>query len=74
MRPSSAARLQPQLIIEHRYVRDFPVPISAADYEMETGWRCIPVPPTEDSSWEIFDRSKDRKTGWRRVRIIWNAA
>jgi hypothetical protein len=71
MRPSSIARLQ--FIVERRYTRDFAAPVSADDYEMETGWRCIPVPPTEDPSWEIFDKSKDRKTGWRRIRIIWNA-
>jgi hypothetical protein len=68
------ARL-PRIIVERRYVRDARVPISAEDPEMENiGWRCIPVPPTEDPSWEIFDRSKDKKTGWRRVRIIWSAA
>jgi hypothetical protein len=50
------------------------VPISAADLDMDEGWRCIPVPPTEDPSWEIFDRGKDRKTGWRRVLIVWSTS
>jgi hypothetical protein len=30
-----------------------------------------PEPPSEDDSWQIFDTSKDRKTGWRRIRIEW---
>jgi hypothetical protein len=35
--------------------------LSADDPEMENGWRCIPVPPTDDPRWFILDSSRDRK-------------
>jgi hypothetical protein len=63
----------PRIVVETRYVRDARVPIAADDPDMDEGWRCIPIPPTCDPSWEIFDKSKDRKTGWRRIRIVWSA-
>jgi hypothetical protein len=63
-----------RLIVEHRYTRDARVPISADDPDMENGWRCIPIPPTIDDSWEIFDTSKDRKTGWRRLHRVEGSA
>jgi hypothetical protein len=42
---SSSAQLQilPQLTVERRYTRDWPAPISADDYEMETGWRRVRI-------------------------------
>jgi hypothetical protein len=74
MRPPPAV-LQPQLLIETRYIRDAWVPISADDPDMLNGWRAIPIPPTEDDAWQIFDEdSRDRYTGWRRVRLTWEVA
>ena len=64
--------LLPRLIIEHRKTRDARVPVSADDPEMTCGWRCIPVPPSEDSRWQICDTRHDRKTSWRR--LVWRAA
>jgi hypothetical protein len=57
-------------IIEKRYTRDAKVPRSADDSEMANGWCCIPIPPTLDEGWTIFDTSKDYKTGWLRVRDL----
>jgi hypothetical protein len=59
----------PQLIIEHRYTRDARVPLAEDDLDMDCGWRSIPIPPTDDESWVIFDTSHDRRTGWRRIRL-----
>lgn len=58
----------PQLVIERIFTRDAVVPLSADDPDMDTGWRCIPVPPS-DEGWVIFDTHKDRRTGWRRIRL-----
>jgi hypothetical protein len=58
------------LLVEHRYTRDARVPLSDDDPDFDCGWRCIPVPPSLDDGWEIFDTSKDHKTGWRRFRIV----
>jgi hypothetical protein len=74
VRPPRQAPAIPRLVIEHRYTRDFPVALSADDPDMDCGWRCIPMPPSEDDSWQIFDTSKDRRTGWRRIRIEWGSA
>jgi hypothetical protein len=60
----------PLLVIERRYTRDACVPISDDDPEMLCGWQSIPVPPTFDDGWVIFDQSKDYKTGWRRIRLV----
>jgi hypothetical protein len=46
--------------------RDVRVPLSADDPEMENGWRCIPIPPTDDPGWFIVDDTKDSKTVWAR--------
>jgi hypothetical protein len=50
------------------------VPLADDDPEMESGWRCIPVPPTDDGGWVIFDNSKDYKTGWIRAGLQWGRA
>lgn len=47
------------------YTDDFRVPLSDDDREMENGWRCVPIPPSDDE-WVIVDTSKDYKTGWLR--------
>jgi hypothetical protein len=49
------------------YTRDVKVPLAEDDPEMNSGWRCIPIPPTSDPDdvWEIVDTSKDYKTGWQ---------
>jgi hypothetical protein len=60
----------PHFVIEHVYTRDAKVPLIADDFEFDCGWQCIPLPPTLDEGWEIFDHSKDYKTGWCRVRFV----
>jgi hypothetical protein len=67
---SIALTEMPRLVIEHQYTRDEKVPLSQDDPEMDCGWRCIPVPPTIDDGWVIFDQSKDYRTGWRRIRLV----
>lgn len=54
-------------IVERRYTRDALVPLSADDPDFNCGWRCIPLPPSLDDAWTIFDTSKDYKTGWQRA-------
>jgi hypothetical protein len=54
--------------LERRITRDERVPLSDDDRQMENGWRCIPVPPTDDPGWFILDDSRDAKTVWRRWR------
>jgi hypothetical protein len=73
MRCSSAC-LQPQLIVEYRKTRDAQVPISADDLDMHNGWRCIPVPPTEDPRWQISNTRHDYKTTWCRIRVVWRVS
>ena len=58
----------PRLVIEHVYTRDEKVPLYEGDHEFDLGWRCIPVPPDPDG-WVIFDSSRDKATGWRRIRL-----
>ena len=53
-------------LLEHRITRDSKVPLSADDPEMENGWRCIPIPPTDDPNSFILDSSSDKKTIWGR--------
>ncbi len=53
--------MKPERIV---YTRDARVPLSDHDPEMVNGWRCIPIPPTEDEGWVIVDTSRDYKTGW----------
>jgi hypothetical protein len=60
----------PRLLIEHRYTRDAKVPLSIDDPEMWCGWQSIPIPPSLDEGWKIFDTRKDRRTGWRRIRLV----
>ena len=52
--------------LERRITRDIKVPLSEDDPEMENGWRCIPIPPTDDPDWFILDDSRDYKTEWGR--------
>ena len=52
--------------LERRVTRDVRVPLSEDDPEMENGWRCIPIPPTDDPLWFILDNSRDYKTVWGR--------
>jgi hypothetical protein len=52
--------------LERAKTRDARVPLSADDLEMEDGWRCIPIPPTDDPDWFIIDNSHDYKTKWAR--------
>ena len=49
------------------YTRDDVEPLSDDDPEMSSGWRCVPVPPTPDGGWVIWDDTPDRKTGWIRA-------
>jgi hypothetical protein len=54
-------------IVERKYTRDFRCPRVAGDDDWVYGFKCIPQPPSLDPAWEIFDSSKDYKTGWQRV-------
>ena len=57
---------RPLRYLEREKTRDQRVPLSVDDPEMNTGWRCIPVPPSADPGWFIFDNSHDYKTTWGR--------
>jgi hypothetical protein len=57
----------PQTRIERRYTRDARIPLVAGDDDWIYGFQCIPLPPSLDDGWVIFDTSKDYKTGWMRV-------
>jgi hypothetical protein len=57
-------------IVERRYTRDAMIPRVAYDDEYIYGFQCIPLPPTNDGDWVIFDSSRDYKTGWQRVRQL----
>lgn len=52
--------------LERRITRDWKVPLSADDEEMDSGWRCISIRPTDDDAWFIVDSSRDYKTEWGR--------
>jgi hypothetical protein len=52
--------------LETAITRDERVPLSDDDREMANGWRCIPVPPTDDATWFVVDSSRDYKTVWGR--------
>jgi hypothetical protein len=71
---TAPVRVLPRLVIEHRYTRDARVPLFDGDDDLDHGWQYIPLPPSLDDGWHIFDRRKDRKTGWRRIRIEWGPA
>jgi hypothetical protein len=64
----------PRRWLETRKTRDAVVPISDADREMRDGWRCVPVPPTNDDAWFIVDSSHDWKTTWGRWREMEGSA
>jgi hypothetical protein len=51
------------LIIEHALTRDEKVDLD------DSAWASIPVPPP-GGRWVIFDSSRDRKTGWRRLNLV----
>ena len=51
-------------IIERRYTRDARIPLVAGDDDWIYGFQCIPLPPSLDEGWTIFDTSKDYHTGW----------
>ena len=55
---------------ERVYTRDARIPRVAYDDEWVYGFRCIPLPPSLDPAWEIFDSSRDYKTGWQRPRQL----
>jgi hypothetical protein len=57
-------------VLETCYVRDFHVPISAEDWSMESGYRCISIPPTDDPAWFIVDESHDKRTTWGRWHVV----
>jgi hypothetical protein len=57
-------------ILERRYTRDAIIPRVAGDDEHMYGYRCIPLPPTNDGDWIVFDSSRKRTTGWQRVREL----
>jgi hypothetical protein len=73
-RVEAAAELLPQVIIERRYTRDWAAPIHAEDPDITEGWQSVRVPPSPDPGWKIYDRSKDRRTGWVRVRFVRGAS
>jgi hypothetical protein len=50
-------------VLKQRITRHARVPFSDDDPEMENGWRCIPIPPTDDGCWFILDSSRDYKNG-----------
>jgi hypothetical protein len=52
--------------LQFAVTRDARVPLSADDPDIENGWRCIPVPPTDDPAWFIVDDSRNAKTVWAR--------
>jgi hypothetical protein len=59
----------PHPMIERIYTRDAMVPLVEGDNEFHFGWQCIPQLPNSDPGWEIFDSSKDCKTGWQRITV-----
>jgi hypothetical protein len=63
-------------ITEQVYTRDAKIPLRAGDDDFNFGWECIPVPPTVDDGWKIFDDRPDYKTGWQRkiVCLFWIGA
>jgi hypothetical protein len=60
----------PRYVVQRRYTRDARIPLVAGDDEFLYGWQQIPLPPALDEGWEIFDTSKDRRTGWERIRYV----
>ena len=69
------SRIIPRLRPAHRWTRDERVPIVEGDEDFDG--RTIPVRPAVDDnleSWEVFDETKDYKTGWRRFHKIEGSA
>jgi hypothetical protein len=60
----------PRFVVERIYTRDAKVPLCVGDDDLMNGWQAIPIPPSLDEGWKIFDTRKDYKTGWRRVRLL----
>jgi hypothetical protein len=58
----------PRQYLERCITRDERIPLSDDDREMENGWRCIPIPPTDEPGWFILDDTRDYKTEWGRWR------
>jgi hypothetical protein len=74
-RAAENIRFAPRASAAHvHYPRDEQVPLVDGDREMECGWRCSPVPPTNDGGWVIFDDTKDYKTGWICADLLWGNA
>jgi hypothetical protein len=60
-------RPRPLRRLERITTRDERVPLNPNDPEMMEGWRCIPVPPTDDPAWFIIDSTtSDKATVWGR--------
>jgi hypothetical protein len=56
--------------LERVVTRDDRVPLDPDDPKMENGWRCIPVPPTDDPNWFIIDSTtSDKATVWGRWHV-----
>jgi hypothetical protein len=45
---------------------DLKVPIAADDMAMDSCWRMLPLAPTCDPAWFIWDASDDKRTVWAR--------
>ena len=58
-------RKQPNRRLEKVATRDIRIPLSADDPEMENGWQCISIPPTDDERWFVLEE-RDYKTVWGR--------
>jgi hypothetical protein len=57
----------PKTRIERVWTRDARIPLVAGDDDWTFGFQCIPLPPSLDGGWTIFDMTKNYKTGWQRV-------
>jgi hypothetical protein len=64
---STFARV-PCRYLERAITRVARVPLSADDPEMDNGWQCIPIPPTDDPTWFVLE-SRDYKTVWAHWRM-----
>lgn len=52
------------------YTGDRIEPLTADGPGMESGWRCVPVPPDNSGGWVVWDDSSDKKTGWVRLSFL----
>jgi hypothetical protein len=62
------APIRPIMQIDHTHTRDRIVSVYDRTGK-EVGWECFPVAPSADPSWQIYDVSRDCRTGWRRIRL-----